>query len=175
MTLITQTVQTVLETNTQDDSDCTDKETCLHGYMAWFLFINIFVFLTIIFIRVLFNMRLRDWIIGFKIIGPIIEFAVSRRSRDFQSLILILILIVTVLSGMIVNTKQVYGSIMPEEIESSTVEILIDLGSAMICLTGLLSLVLIYFHSHTILSHTRLVPGSKLEQELASLGESHKQ
>jgi len=175
LTLITQTVQTVLTDNIEDKGSCEDRETCFHGYMAWMLFLNIVVFLTIIFIRVLFNMRLRNWIVGIRVVGPILEFIVSRRSKDFQSLILVIILMVTVLSGSIINTKQLYGNDLPEEIESRTWEILLDLGSALLCLTGFLVLVLIFFHNHTMYSHTRLVSKRRLEQELASLGERHKQ
>ena len=175
LTLITQTVQTVLTDNIEDKGNCEERETCFHNHMAWMLFLNIVIFLTIIFIRVLFNMRLRNWIVGIRVVGPILEFFVSRRSKDFQSLILVINLMVTVLSGMILNTKQLYGSDLPEEIESRTWEILLDLGSALLCLTGFLVLVLIFFHNHTMYSHTRLVSKQRLEQELASLGERHKQ
>ena len=175
MTLTTQTLQTVLQKNISDGAGCQERETCIHSYMAWMLFMNIVAFLSIIFIRVLFNMRLRNWIVGIKMVGPVIEFLVSRKSKDFQALILIITLMVTVLSGMILNTKQLYANDMPEEVKSKTVELLVDLGSALMCLAGLLVLVLIYFHSHTMFSHTNLVSEHDLEQELASLGERHKQ
>jgi len=173
--LITQTLGTVLKNRLPNSSDCTERGTCLHNYMAWVLFINIIVFLLVIFIRVLFNMRCKGLILGFKIVGPLIEFCVSRRSKDFQALMLILILMMASLSGMILNTKQLYINSTPEQIEANIGPILLDLGSAMMCLTGMLCLVLIYFHSHTLVSHTKLVSGHRLDQELASMAERHKQ
>jgi len=173
-TLVTQTLGTVLK-NKMPNNECQERGTCLHSHMAWVLFINIIIFLLVIFIRVLFNMRCRGLIVGFKVVGPLIEFCVSRRSKDFQALLLILILIMTSLSGMILNTKQLYDGSTPEEIEASTTAILLDLGSAMMCLTGMFCLVLIYFHSHRLISHTKLVSGHRLDQELASMAERHKQ
>ena len=175
LTLVTQTLGTLVKNKIPDYSGCTDRGTCLHSYMAWVLFITIIAFLLVIFIRFLFNTRCRSLIVGFKIVGPIIEFAVSRRSKDFLSLMLILILMMTSLSGMILHTKQLYSTHSPEEIEASVLEILLDLGSAMLCLIGMLCLVLVYFHSHTIISHTKLVSGHRLDMELASLGERHRQ
>ena len=175
LTLFSQTLHTVLAQNMPDNKHCSERGTCLHSYMAWVLFVMIVVFLAVIFIRVLFNIRFKNLIAGFKIIGPLIEFCVSRRFKDFVSLNLILILIMTVLSGMILNTKQVFSTYVPEEMEAMTWEILLDLGSAMMCLTGLLSLVLIYCHNHIIFSHTKLVSEQRLNEELAILGERHKQ
>ena len=175
LTLVTQTIGTLLKNKIPDNPDCTIRGTCLHSYMAWVLFITIIAFLLVIFIRFLFNMRCRRLIVGFKIVGPLIEFVVSRRSKDFLSLMLILILMMTSLSGMILHTKQLYSTHSPEEIEASVLEILLDLGSAMLCLVGMLCLVLVYFHSHTIISHTKLVSGHRLDMELASLGERHRQ
>ena len=175
LTLVTQTIGTLLKNKIPDNPDCTIRGTCLHSYMAWVLFITIIAFLLVIFIRFLFNMRCRSLIVGFKIVGPLIEFVVSRRSKDFLSLMLILILMMTSLSGMILHTKQLYSTHSPEEIEASVLEILLDLGSAMLCLISMLCLVLVYFHSHTIISHTKLVSGHRLDMELASLGERHRQ
>eukprot|EP00092_Neocalanus_flemingeri_P095170 GFUD01121075.1.p1 GENE.GFUD01121075.1~~GFUD01121075.1.p1 ORF type:complete len:369 (-),score=128.57 GFUD01121075.1:74-1180(-) len=175
LALVMQTVRTVLEQNEPEGPDCIEEDTCLHKTWAWMLFINIIIFLTIIFIRVLFNMRLKNLIVRIKCVGPIIEFCVSRRSRDFQCLVLIITLSVTVLSGMILNTQQLYSSDQPEVIESKTVELLIDLVSAMVCMVGLLVLVLLYFYSHTSYSHTRVVAEHRVEQELVLLGERHKQ
>ena len=74
--------------------------------MVWMLFVNIVAdTLTIILIRVLFSMRLRSWIFG-----HVLEFLVTRKSLDFQTLILIITLMVAVLSGMILNTNQLYSS-----------------------------------------------------------------
>ena len=157
------------------EDDHQDRGLGLHKAWGWILAINIIIFLTITFIRVLFNLRLKNWIINIKCIGPIINFLVSRRSREFQSLVLIIVLSVTVLSGMILNTNLLYSDKSEEMIQSKTSALLVDLMSALVCLLGLMVLFMIYLYSHTSYSHTRVVGEHRLEQELVMLGERHKQ
>ena len=174
LTLITQTVHTIMGNTEIEELNCETKKSCFHILLAWMLLVNICIFLSIIIIRLIFSCRLKNWIIGIKIIGPIIDFSVSRRSRDFQSLVLIIILIVTVMSGMILNTDQLHSSKL-DEINSKEVVVVTDLVSALVCLAGLLVLFIIYFYSHTCYSHTKVVSEHRLEQELTLLGERHKE
>ena len=67
------------------DKSCQERNTCMHRNWAWFLFLNIVVFVSIILVRLLYNLRWREWLLNIKVLGPILDFLVSRKCRDFQA------------------------------------------------------------------------------------------
>ena len=150
---------------------------CVHKNTAILLNLVIFVLMTIILVRMLLQLRFRKWILNIKVVGPFIHFLVSRRSKDFQVLLLMIFQIVTITSGMITNSTQFVDAALekgPAAIENKILYlILFDLLSALPCLGGMLVLILIYFHDHAEFSHSQLVSEVELDQELGFLGKRH--
>ena len=109
------------------------------GTIYWYYFINIMVFLVIILVRLLFRLRLRDWLQSLKLVGPLLKFLVSRKVRDLQSLCLILCNLAVTFSGQDLNSRRGLKSGQFE-----VVSVLIDVISSVLTITGLLALCCFY-------------------------------
>ena len=152
--------------------ECEENETCFYSQASWIYAINLFLFLVIIFIRVLFKLRLKDSITRIRIIGPIIQFISSRKFKDFQALGLLIFLIVSVATRMEGEVKVMVNE--KDEPDVQTALILLGI-SGTFSFWGFLVLILIYLESHHNYSHSHLVSHEELEEKLFALGERHKE
>ena len=165
LTAVTQGVHAALKTG----DACEDKHLCLHQTWGWFLFLNILLFVTIIGVRLLFHIRLKSWLLGFRMVGPILEFLVSRKCRDYQALCLLLSLSAATLSGMVSNAERLSTSSL------SVGAVVTDLVSCLLTLAALMVLVGLYLLTHCTYAHSKVVTHHHLGRVLHLLGENHRE
>ena len=152
----------------QHTQPCDKEGTCVHKSWSWFLFTNLLVFVSIIMVRLMFHTRCKSWLLGVRVVGPLLDFMVSRKVREYQGLCLLLALSATTVSGFSVlsDRRSIMGGL--------TVGVAVaDLISSFLTLAGLLGLVSIYLLTHYGHSHRRVVPRSALEAALLGLAEEH--
>ena len=133
----------------QHKESCGEEGTCAHRSWSWFLFTNLLVFVSIILVRLLFHSRCKSWLLGFRVLGPLLDFLVSRKVREYQGLCLLLALSATTVSGFSVlsDRKSIMGGV--------TVGLAVtDFLSSLFTLAGLLGLVSIYLLTHYGHSHS---------------------
>lgn len=151
------------------DESCEERNTCLHRNWGWVLFFNIIMFVSIIIVRVLYNSRFKEWILNINVLGPILEFLVSRKCRDYQAQCLLLSLSGATISGLCIHS---------DEIDSTKVggaAVVADVVSSLLIMASLMGLLGLYFLDHVSHSHRRVVTQQQLDTELHRLIEDHGQ
>ena len=153
---------------------CHTRFSCNHASVSAVLYvINVFFVVTTIF-RILLQTKYRPNIVNLKCIGPYIEFFLSRRSRDFQSLTMLLFLTFAVVSGAVLHKRQRFNGLI-HNVPNRLTEIIVDAVSTLSMVCWLLLLFWIYAQIHHRYTHTILVKKDVLEEELELLCERHKQ
>merc|ERR1712126_281659 len=164
-------------TRFQNWTTCTGRKSCNHKHSSWLLLITIGFFVITTILRILFRTKIKNLIIGIRILGPVVELGTSRRGRDFQALAMLLFLTYSIISGTVLNmgTKFRYvqdGDVVEGELPfSRLVEVIADTGATLLTVFWLLLLFWIYAQVHHRFTHTLLVEEDLFEEELEQLGE----
>jgi hypothetical protein len=135
-----------------------------HLFCGSMLTINIFIFMSIITVRLIFHFRLRTCVVSLKVVGPVIDFLVSRKVRELQALCLLFALAATTYSGILLQHDE-------GELTGGTVAV--DVVAGLLTMAGLLVLLPVYLITHIGHNHRKVVREEDLVAALAELGSEH--
>ena len=157
-------------------TDCQGRKSCNHHSTSWVLLVTIIAFVLITILRILFRTKIKNLILGFKVLGPCIKFITSRRGRDFVAITMLLFLTLSITSGTVLNMgfkfrMQVYDK---EDVKTRIFEAIFDTITTLVTVTWLMLLFWIYAQVHHRFTHSLLVEEDMLEEELERLGEEYK-
>lgn len=165
LTLLTQSVQKIIMNHAKSCHQDNYRGGGDHEAWGWWLFFNISWLLVTVVIRQLFGMRLRTRVTNLKAIGPVINFLVSRKSREYSALCLLASLGAAILSGLHIYTAALAHT---GAVVAATLATVAMLGAQV-------ALLAIYLVTHIGYGHLRAVGRGELEAAVARLGEEHRE